>query len=145
MTTDAPASSSILRAPALAIATASAGLLEWSFDMRFRAAAATFPGANSAAVRTALEQGFDQAWTTPTIAQAPPRASELAGKLGGLRPGQILFGANAASDPILFGAWWPWGDGATISIRVLFSARESDQAGRDALLVEFKSWFGLPA
>jgi len=118
-------------------------LLEWSFDARFRAAAATFESSESATVRAALEQGFEAAWTTPTIGQAPTRAQELATKLGGLRPGQILFGTNADSDPILFGAWWPWGNETTISIRVLFSARVFDDAGKAAMLADFKGWFKL--
>lgn len=132
-----------LEAPCRAIASAAEGVLDWSFDARFRASNAVFEMADQEAVRAILERGFDAAWTSEDIAQAPPRASELAGKLGGLRPGQILFGANADSDPILFGMWWPWGNGASVSIRVLFSARYLDGEQRAALLVDFRSWFGL--
>ncbi len=140
---DAPFDENPLERPCLAIAAASAGLLEWAFDPRFRAANAAFPAAEQGVVLAALEQGFEAAWTAQTIESAPPRAAELAAKLGGLRPGQILFGTNADSDPILFGAWWPWGDGVTISIRVLFSARHFEPEGREALLADFKGWFDL--
>jgi hypothetical protein len=145
MTPNPPdASLSVLQAPCEAIASAAQGVLQWSFDPRFRASAATFATADQESVKTLLGRGFGSCWTSGTIAQAPPRAQELCAKTGGLRPGQLLFGANAESDPILFGAWWPWGNGTTISIRILFSARTLDETSKAALLAEFKGWFGLP-
>lgn len=145
MTSTSPdASLSVLHAPCAAIASAAQGVLQWSFDPRFRASAATFATADQESIRTLLERGFGSCWTSKTIAQAPERARELCAKTGGLRPGQLLFGANADSDPILFGAWWPWGNGTTISIRILFSARTLDEAAKATLLADFKDWFGLP-
>ncbi len=139
------ASLSVLHAPCEAIVSAAQGVLQWSFDGRFRASSATFATADQDSVRALLERGFVSCWTSKTIARAPDRARELCAKTGGLRPGQLLFGANAESDPILFGLWWPWGNGTTISIRILFSARTLDQPAKAALLAEFKDWFGLPA
>lgn len=143
MTEPVGAPASLLEAPCLALIGASAGLLQWEFDPRFRAASAAFPASRQADVRAALEAGFDRAWTSADIASAPPRVGEVASKMGGLRPGQILFGAHTDGDPILLGAWWPWGGGQTISIRVLFSARTLDGAAKQALLADFQGWFGL--
>ena len=133
---------SVLEDSCVALVNA-ATMLTWEFDPRFRAASAAFPAADAATVRAALEAGFDAAWSGSTIGAAPPRAQELSTKLGGMRAGQLLFSAHAESDPILFGAWWPWGNGTTISIRVLFSARTLTEPEREALLVDFKAWFGL--
>ena len=86
---------------------------------------------------------FEQAWTTADLASAPERVRELASKVGGLRGGQLLFAARSDADPILFGLWWPWGNGQTVSIRVLFSARTLNDQDKEALLAAFKGWFGL--
>jgi hypothetical protein len=138
-----PPAGSILEAPCRAIAAAAGDLLAWGFDPRFRAANAAFPTSAQAPVRAALERGFDGCWSAADIAHAPARVGELAARTGGMRGGQLLFGANVAADPILFGLWWPWGDGATISIRILFSARTLDAAAKSDLLEEFQGWFGL--
>jgi hypothetical protein len=132
-----------LEAPCRAIVEATEGLLAWEFDGRFRAALATFPAADQAGVLAALEAGFEARWTHADIAGAPPRVVELTGKLGGVRPGQIVLTSGAESDPILVGLWWPWGNGTRISIRVLFSARSLSDARKAALLADFKGWFGL--
>lgn len=132
-----------LEAPCRAIAAAAEGLLTWEFDPRFRAALAAFPSTQKTQVLAALEAGFEARWTRKNVAEAPGRASELASKTGGLREDQILLAANATSDPILFGLWWPWGGGEMISIRVLFSARTFDEPQKASLLADFQGWFGL--
>ncbi len=143
MTLTPGAPGSVLEAPCRAIAEATRDLLSWEFDPRFRAAMAAFPALDQHRVLTALEQGFEGHWNRKQLGQAPPRAVELAGKTGGLRDGQLLLATNAESDPILFGLWWPWGGGQTISIRVLFSARTLDEAQKAELLATFQGWFGL--
>ncbi len=133
----------VLQQPCEAIVAAAGGALTWSFDDRFRACAATFPVAEMRAVRAMLQAGFTSCWDGESIGGAPPRTRELSAKIGGLRSGQLLFGANELGDPILFGAWWPWGNGTTISIRILFSARTLDEPQKDALLTDFAGWFGV--
>lgn len=145
MTSNQPgATPSVLQAPCRAIAAAAEGVLSWSFDPRFRASSAAFATADHAAIQALLETGFDACWTSKTVANATPRVRELCGKTGGLRPGQLLFSANGEGDPILIGLWWPWGNGTTTSIRILFSARSLGDDDKAALLAEFKGWFGLP-
>ena len=143
MSEASPPPGAILEAPCAAIAEATQGLLSWEFDPRFRAAIATFPASDQQGIKTGLQAGFDQVWTTADLASAPERVRELAKKVGGLRGGQLLFAAHSDTDPILFGLWWPWGNGQTISIRVLFSARTLDEPSKAALLASFKGWFGL--
>lgn len=144
MPATAPAPGAVLESPCRAIAEATRDILSWEFDPRFRAAVAAFPSADKDRVLAGLEAGFETHWTRADIAGAPARAVELVDRVGGIREGQLLLAANAGSDPILFGLWWPWGTGETISIRVLFSARTLDAAEKAALLVAFKGWFGLP-
>jgi hypothetical protein len=125
-----------------AIKAVSPGLLDWSFDDRFRAANAAFDTSVASAVDAALSTGFETHWTAATLSSAPPRVVEMAGKVG-LRESQRMYTALAHTDPILFGLWWPWGSGTTISIRVLFSARSLDEAAKATLLSDFKGWFQI--
>ena len=132
-----------LEASCQAIVEATRGTLAWDFDPRFRAALGTFAAADQERVLAGLKAGLTGCWSSADLAGAPPRVVELAGKTGGLRGGQLLLAAHADSDPILFGLWWPWGNGTTISIRVLFSARTFDDAQKADLLAAFKGWFAL--
>jgi hypothetical protein len=63
--------------------------------------------------------------------------------LGGLMPGQLLFTSDPNQDALIFCAWWPWGDGKTISIRVgLYYMKLSDSEKAEQIN-HLKGWFGV--
>jgi hypothetical protein len=62
---------------------------------------------------------LDGEWSPDNINQAPDEIRTLAARFGGVRPGQLLFTGEVVGGRMhLFALWWPWGDGATISLRV---------------------------
>jgi hypothetical protein len=61
-------------------------------------------------------------WTMKSIDAAPQALREMCDKTGGLREGQRLL---AGTQDSLFGLWWPWGNGQTITLRIGFSSAEA--------------------
>ncbi len=125
------------------MATAFDGVLSWRWDDRFEAVLAEFSIDNKDGIQTILERCLSHVWEGSTIRKAPENVRELANDLGGLRSGQLLFTSDPATDAFIFGVWWPWGDGQTISIRVgPFDMNLSDSE-LDGLILLFKGWFGI--
>jgi hypothetical protein len=90
----------------------------WGWDPRFKSVASSFDKEIADRARAAMVGVLDDEWSPTGISGAPPDVRALAGKYGGIRPGQLLFTGGSADGMYLFGLWWPWGDGATISLRV---------------------------
>src|SRR4029079_18319137 len=80
--------------------------------------AASFGKEIAERVRVAMTGVLDSEWTGTTLGGAPPEVRALASKHGGVRSGQFLFSGRLVEGMHLYGLWWPWGDGATISLRV---------------------------
>lgn len=119
-----------------AIAHSADTSLPWEWDGRFGTAMAAFGADQLPVVQGVLGPHFQHTWSAAEIGKAPERVTALAGRLGGLRGGQVLWVSAAEADVMLFCAWWPWGDGARISIRIGCD-------GPDATEDDLKSWFGL--
>jgi hypothetical protein len=90
----------------------------WSWDARFSAVASSFAAAQEPIVRASAVRAFPRGWTTKSIEAAPLELRALAERTGGLRAGQRLLGGDEATCPTLFGLWWPWGNGETITLRI---------------------------
>ena len=119
------------------------GFLSWKWDSRFETALAEFFLGNKDRVRAILDRYLSIAWDSSNIGNAPDIVLKINSHLGGLRSGQLLFTSDPNQDAFIFCAWWPWGDGQTISIRVApFDKRLSDSEMAE-LIKLFKGWFGL--
>jgi hypothetical protein len=119
------------------------GVLSWKWDSRFETVLAEFSVGNKDRVRAILERYLSIAWDSSTIGNAPDIVLMIDSHLGGLMSGQLLFTSDPNQDAFIFCAWWPWGDGKTISIRVApFDKRLSDSEMAE-LIKLFKGWFGL--
>jgi hypothetical protein len=108
------------------------GKLDWSWEGRFTCVVAAFKDSTAEEITGALGGAFTGTWRTDNIGEANDGVQQAANKLG-LRPGQVIYSVDAA-DGQLFGAWWPWGGGKTISIRIFCSGADEAQ---------LKSWFGV--
>ena len=53
-----------------------------------------------------------------SLAGAPEGVKALVEKCGGLRAAQLLFWGGPDDAAGVFGLWWPWGDGTTVSLRI---------------------------
>lgn len=92
--------------------------LEWKWDGRFGAALAEFSRDREDEMRALLEKGFTASWESANWKEAPVLTQAIIKKLGGLMPGQRLLVEAVAESVCVFCAWWPWGNGAKISIRI---------------------------
>ena len=90
----------------------------WSWDPRFKCVTSSFGKEIAPRARDAMAGTLASEWTATNLQDAPEGVKALAAKFGGVREGQFLFTGTAAGAMHLFGLWWPWGDGATVSLRV---------------------------
>jgi hypothetical protein len=91
----------------------------WSWDPRFKSVSSSFGKEIEDRARESMAGVLDREWSSTSINQAPDEIRTLAARFGGIRPGQLLFTGEVVGGTMhLFGLWWPWGDGATISLRV---------------------------
>ena len=119
------------------------GILDWKWDGRFGTVLAEFPLEKQASVLGILEQYLVSRWDSATICEAPEIAQDIKGHLGGLTAGQLLFLSDPGVDPLVYCAWWPWGDGQTISIRIGLLGATTDEDQKRALTEALKGWFGV--
>jgi hypothetical protein len=71
-----------------------------------------------------LERDFSNVWDSSNIREAPDIVKMCSNRFGGLRSGQLLFTTGPSQDVFICGAWWPWGDGRTISLRIASPAKK---------------------
>jgi hypothetical protein len=91
----------------------------WSWDPRFKCVTSSFGKDIVEKAREAMVGVLDGEWSATSINQSPDEIRTLAARFGGIREGQLLFTGEAADGRMhLFALWWPWGDGATVSLRV---------------------------
>ncbi len=90
----------------------------WTWDSRFSTVGASFAKADEPAVRTSAMHAFPRGWTTASLETAPPQFRTLAVTTGHLRAGQRLLAGDPEIAPTLFGLWWPWSGGETITLRI---------------------------
>ncbi len=115
------------------------GVLTWKWDSRFETVLAEFSVGRREEVCQALEEYLTFLWNRELIHEAPVNIQMLSNHLGGLMPGQMLFASDPEEDEFVFCAWWPWGDGETVSIRLApihSNITDAQRAEKDAQLRE---------
>lgn len=90
----------------------------WSWDSRFVCVTSSFTVEFDAPARAAAKAALPIEFTSATLSRASSDIRRVAERTGGLRAGQMLLTADDAPGLLVFGLWWPWGDGATTSFRV---------------------------
>ena len=119
------------------------GVLSWKWDSRLEAVLAEFGADKKDDIRAILERFLPMPWDDSNLVEAPDIVRTINSHLGGLRPGQQLFTSDPKGDAFVFCAWWPWGDGKTISIRIApFYQKLSDPEKAEKIQL-LKGWFGI--
>jgi hypothetical protein len=101
------------------IEAAAGGALVWEWDPRFACGLTAFTIDLYPEVLAAIGEVFGREWTSAEMNAGPPAMVRLSASLGTLRGGQRLW-----TTPVdrgtrgLFCAWWPWGSGQRISVRI---------------------------
>jgi hypothetical protein len=119
------------------------GALSWKWDGRFDTVLAEFGVVNKDSVRAKLERYLSNIWDSSNIGHAPDVVRTINIRVARLRSGQMLFTSDPNRDALIFCAWWPWGDGQTISIRIAPSYKKLSDSETAAKIQLFKGWFGI--
>jgi len=110
------------------LAAALREVLEWKWDGRFGTVVAEFPLDKKASVFGVLDRYLTSRWDSASIEDAPEIVKKIQEHLGGLMAGQLLLLSDPDAKLLVYCAWWPWGNGQTISIRVgLFGETSGDE------------------
>src|SRR5262249_8440951 len=91
---------------------------EWIYDRRLRCVASSFQKSLQEIGLEGAGAGMPASLPAEGLAGGPEAVRGLAGRCGGLRPTQSLLWGGEAGAPGAFGLVWPWGDGATVSLRI---------------------------
>ena len=121
------------------------GVVSWKWDDRFDTVLAEFSVNNKNSVRAILDRYLSIAWDSSNIGSAPKTIQKINMHLGKLRSGQLLFSSDPKQDAYIYCAWWPWGDGKTISIRVAPCYKKLSDSDKDEKIQQLKIWFGIRA
>lgn len=122
---------------------AGGGALQWEWDGRFGAALCSFESDVERSVLAVLDEVFDRIWSAKEVSSGPSEVGDLVANFGGLRSGQMMLTVDKGPDlPLMFCAWWPWGSGERISIRVGLVGRPGSPTD-DELEAALRGWFGI--
>lgn len=114
--------------------------VQWQWDKYHQALLAEFSVDHEQPVYLSMKQHFPHVWHRKNIKTATQYLRHRAGYFGELKKDQQLLTVDVTGDAELMAAWWPWGHGATISVR-LFRANTSEYTPSSGLSALFKRWF----
>ncbi len=117
--------------------------LTWTWDDRFKTVLAEFNTEDSAFIRINIQNDMNDVWNQENADSAPELIKNIIAYFGGFYPKQQLYTSDADGNDIMMCAWWPWGNGNTISIRIGVYAKSLNGADNDELSRISKGWFGL--
>ena len=107
--------------------------LKWEWDDRFDGVLSAFEIADEDRVFGVMKTQFTHAWDKASIGDAPDSVSKALENFGGLSKNQRLFTSDLSQDVILLALWWPWGNGTTISIRLIPYGLDSSGSEKEVL------------
>lgn len=116
------------------------GILSWEWDDFIGTILSKFSTDQEKNIRAILEKFLPISWDSSNIQTAPQLVQTIDKHLGGLRPTQFLFSSHPSSDAFVFCAWWPWGNGMTISLRIMPFDKNLSKAEKDKLIEQLKVW-----
>ena len=115
-------------------------LAKWQYDDFHQALLAEFSVDKEAHAKRALRHVLPRSWDSGTIKKAPGEIKHMAGSFCKLVKEQRLLSVEPEKNPKVMVAWWPWGHGATISVR-LFLVNTSPYVEEPGFLQKLKRMF----
>ena len=134
---DSPASKALILSESEPLREALSHQLEWNWDEYHQALLAEFSVDHEQAIFLTLLQHFPFQWDRKSIKKAPPLMRHRASRFAALNKSQRLLTQDDSGDQEVMIAWWPWGHGATISVRI-FRADTSEMPEPSGLSKLFK-------
>ncbi|MDG1946012.1 MAG: hypothetical protein P8J17_17260 [Halioglobus sp.] len=117
--------------------------LKWEWDDRFDGVLAAFEITEKDRILAVLAARFGQAWDLTNISDAPEGTRAAIQGFGGLTANQLLFTSDWNQGVVLLGFWWPWGNGANISIRFVPYGLDASGSDIESVKSAFKIAFGV--
>ena len=117
-------------------------VLSWQWDSGFNALVAEFSTAKQDEVRSVLERHLGFKWDSLSIRKAPELIKIKSGDLGDLRDNQLLFTTDPAGNVLIFAAWWPWGNGEVVSVRITSPSSGEQPLAAEGILSKIKRFWG---
>ena len=96
-------------------------ILKWKYDDFHKVILAEFSVDKEDQVFFTLQQVMPVCWDAKSIKKAPGQVKHYAGTFAKLIKNQKLLSTNIDNHPQIMAAWWPWGHGATISLRLFLT------------------------
>ena len=118
-------------------------IVDWKWDGRFGTVLGEVSDAEKDQVIGILERHLDTTWDSSSVKEAPESVQEIARSLGGLMSGQLLLLSDSKQSTCIFCAWWPWGSGAKVSIRIAPFSNSVTSEESVALTAQFRSSFKI--
>jgi hypothetical protein len=117
-------------------------ITEWEWEESSAAALAQFESQHDGKVLALVTELLPHSWDQIEIKTAPEPVRHVSGVWGGLMAGQRLFVRDPEIEPMLFAAWWPWGNREKFSLRVSCTAW-SEAVLRADPQAKLRGFFGL--
>lgn len=115
-------------------------MVKWQYDEFHKTLLAEFSVDREVRVMSALRQCLPMVWDAKTIKKAPGEVKHLSSSFHKLVKNQKLLSIALEKEPNFMVVWWPWGHGATISIR-LFLVNSSPFVAKKDFLQSIKKIF----
>jgi len=117
--------------------------LRWRLDDRFDCVLGELRNELIGAAESIVEAHFNELWETSTIHSAPKAVHGIANNFSSLRAGQRLYTSTDGLGTLVYCAWWPWGGGDTVSVRIGLSATDPTGSPDLPSLSKLAGWFGI--
>ncbi len=114
--------------------------MNWKWDTRFSTHLAQISSSYFEGAQTDLRTLFEHCWDAKSINSAPPTVARVAKAMGGLQARQFLY-ALEIEGVVIYCAWWPWGDGQSVSVRIGCNTDCLSSVDAKTLLQDFQAWF----
>jgi hypothetical protein len=117
--------------------------LMWEWDDRFDVPLLVFPKEMEEEIFMVVKRHFPNEWDVDSIKMSPPPIRKLLDKTFGIRAGQTVLATDTNRETFFFALCWPWGDGATISLRVSITGKGIIGADQEQIEKYLRQWFRL--
>jgi hypothetical protein len=116
----------------------------WDFDSRFNSLLIVFDRKWVDPMMRTLDDEFTEKWDSRSIKKASSAIKKLVKALYGIEPGQFIYSdENNDQDLALYAAWWPWGNGDSVSLRISIYSPEKDLITETDIKNYLIEWFDL--
>ncbi len=115
----------------------------WTWDEEFSTALVVFDKDDSSPILSIVTKEFNHQWDFFNIDDSDEHIKAFFENAFGLIPGQKIYACEEDSGMMLFAAWWPWGNGEKVSLRIgIFSPEEYAFSG-DESWEHLTTWFAI--